>query len=79
MFKLQTQNAILQLDLLVKNFIDRYYCTCKTEVRTVGCYAHVASVIWFFRYAKHQKIIKYFSTKLLLSAIDSGNRELPEY
>uniref|UniRef100_A0A6P7FY48 Uncharacterized protein LOC114333950 n=1 Tax=Diabrotica virgifera virgifera TaxID=50390 RepID=A0A6P7FY48_DIAVI len=26
--------------------IDGYYCTCKTGARTVGCCAHVASVLW---------------------------------
>ncbi|XP_050508545.1 uncharacterized protein LOC126885834 [Diabrotica virgifera virgifera] len=33
--------------------IDGYYCTCKTGARTVGSCAHVASVLWYLGYARH--------------------------
>eukprot|EP00733_Pompholyxophrys_punicea_P000478 Pompholyxophrys_punicea_v1_NODE_135_length_3273_cov_11.162523.p3 type:complete len:160 gc:universal NODE_135_length_3273_cov_11.162523:2494-2973(+) len=29
------------------------YCTCSAGMRTVGCCAHVASVVWFLSYARH--------------------------
>ncbi|XP_011263507.2 uncharacterized protein LOC105255738 [Camponotus floridanus] len=36
-----------------------YYCTCQSGARIVGCCAHVASVIWFLGYARHQPNIRY--------------------
>ena len=30
-----------------------WYCLCKADARTLGCCAHVASVIWFLGYYRH--------------------------
>ena len=32
-----------------------WFCQCKAGQRTVGCCAHVASVIWFLGHARHQE------------------------
>ncbi|GFU42507.1 hypothetical protein TNCV_4556301 [Trichonephila clavipes] len=29
------------------------YCQCKVGARVVGCYAHVASVLWYLGYWRH--------------------------
>lgn len=54
--------------------IQGYYCTCKVGARTIGTCAHIASVLWFLGYARHQANIRYPSTKLLESIEDAGNR-----
>ena len=30
-----------------------HYCQCKAGMRTVGCCAHVATIIWYLGYARH--------------------------
>lgn len=52
-----------------------YYCTCKAGARTLGTCAHVASVLWFLGYARHQVNIKYPSTVLLQNIHDASNRQ----
>lgn len=32
-----------------------WYCQCKVGARTVGCCAHIASVIWYLAYQRHQE------------------------
>ncbi|XP_061186276.1 uncharacterized protein LOC133194310 [Saccostrea echinata] len=32
-----------------------WYCTCKNGARVVGMCGHIACVIWFLSYARHQK------------------------
>ena len=32
-----------------------WFCQCKAGQRTVGCCAHVASVIWYLGHARHQE------------------------
>jgi len=51
-----------------------YYCTCKQGSRTLGCCAHVASVLWFLGFAKHQQHVKYPSTAQPNGIMDAGNR-----
>lgn len=55
-----------------------YYCTCKTGARTLGSCAHVASVLWFLGYARHQPRVKYPSTAMLANIIDAGHRPRQE-
>lgn len=45
--------------------IQGYYCTCPTGARTLGTCVHVAAVIWYFSYARHQDDLKYPPTRLL--------------
>jgi hypothetical protein len=58
------------------NPITGWYCKCKTGARTLGCCAHIASVLWYLGLARHQKNIKYPSAKLLYAIKDAGDREL---
>lgn len=54
--------------------IQGYYCTCKSGARTIGCCAHIASVLWFLGWARHQQYIKYPSEAILNYVEDAGNR-----
>lgn len=54
-----------------------YYCTCKCGARTLGTCAHVASVLWYLGYARHEENIKYPPTSILNHVLDAGNRPLP--
>lgn len=54
--------------------IQGYYCLCKSGARTLGTCAHVAAVIWYLGYARHQANVKYPSNDLLHSVNDAGNR-----
>ncbi|CAH1106477.1 unnamed protein product [Psylliodes chrysocephalus] len=51
-----------------------YYCTCWSGARTVGTYAHVASVLWFLGYARHEPNIRYPSTSIVNIIRDARNR-----
>ena len=33
--------------------IDAWYCQCKAGQRTVGCCAHIASILWYLCYVRH--------------------------
>ena len=33
--------------------IQEWYCECKVGARTVGCCAHIATVLWYLGYARH--------------------------
>lgn len=59
------------------NPINGYYCTCKSGARTLGTCAHIASVLWFFGYARHQVDIHYPSTELIETVKDAAHR-LPQ-
>jgi hypothetical protein len=37
------------------NPIISWYCQCKVGARTVGCCAHVASVLWYLGYSRHSE------------------------
>ena len=54
--------------------ITGYYCTCVSGSRTLGSCAHVASVLWFLGYARHQPNTKYPSVTLLNHIKDAANR-----
>lgn len=51
-----------------------YYCTCKSGARTLGCCAHITSILWYLGYARHQQAIKYPDRSLLNYIKDAGNR-----
>lgn len=40
------------------NPITPWYCQCKAGARTVGCCAHVASVLWYLGYLRHSEELK---------------------
>lgn len=54
-----------------------YYCTCKSGSRTLGTCSHIASVLWYLGYARHEENVKYPSTHLLLDITDAANRHNP--
>ena len=52
-----------------------YWCTCKTGAGKLGSCAHIASILWYLGYARHQpQRIKYPTTALLENVIDVGHR-----
>lgn len=55
--------------------IEGYYCTCPNGARTLGACAHIASILWFLGYARHQRNVKYPRSTLLQSVLDAGNRD----
>lgn len=55
-----------------------YYCTCKSGARTVGTCAHVASVLWYLGYARHEENIHFPPTSLLVSVLDAAQRPMEE-
>lgn len=61
-----------------ENQIQGYYCTCKSGARTLGTCAHIASILWFLGYARHEPNIKYPSTKLINVINDAANRPRQE-
>ena len=38
--------------------ITAWYCTCAAGAITVGCCAHIASIIWYLSYARHNNFQK---------------------
>ncbi|EZA50292.1 hypothetical protein X777_11303 [Ooceraea biroi] len=60
------------------DYILGYYCTCQSGARIVGCCVHVASVIWFLGYGRHQPNIRYPNASLLYSVLDAGQRPLQQ-
>ena len=57
-----------------ENPIIGYYCTCQTGARTLGTCAHVASVVWYLGYARHQENIRCPDDTLLNTTLDAANR-----
>ncbi|XP_066600076.1 uncharacterized protein [Prorops nasuta] len=58
--------------------INGYYCTCQSGARTLGTCAHVASVLWYLGFARHQENIKYPDISLLNTTSDAADRGLPD-
>ena len=54
--------------------INGYYCTCQSGERTLGMCAHVASILWYLGYARHQPRVKYPNGSLLNMTADAANR-----
>jgi hypothetical protein len=61
-------------DMADENPILGYYCTCKAGARTLGTCAHVASVLWFLGYARHEPNVRYPWTKVLETVSDAAHR-----
>lgn len=51
-----------------------YYCTCKAGARTLGTCAHVACILWYLGYARHENNIPYPSRTLTEATLDAGDR-----
>lgn len=69
----------LWISYTVDNEVDNepitgYYCQCFSGARTVGSCAHIASVIWFLGYARHQANMRYPSDAILHAVVDAGGR-----
>ena len=50
-----------------------YYCTCRAGARTLGCCAHVSSVLWYLGWARYQQNITFPIRALLQYIEDAGN------
>ncbi|XP_058790801.1 uncharacterized protein LOC131664004 [Phymastichus coffea] len=48
-----------------------YYCTCKAGARTLGTCAHVATILWYLGYARHENQVHYPSLRFLRSVQDA--------
>lgn len=35
-----------------------YYCSCISGKRTLGCCAHIMTIVWYLGYARHQPNIR---------------------
>lgn len=55
-----------------------YYCTCPSSARTIGTCVHVASVVWYLGYARHQPNVHYPSSELIELILDAGHRPAQE-
>ena len=55
-----------------------WYCTCKAGARTVGCCAHIASVIWFLGYQRYSLIKSGPSGGFLSSVMDASDMPLTD-
>lgn len=55
-----------------------YYCTCKAGARTLGTCAHLASVLWYLGFARHEDNVRYPSMRLLQSVLNARNDIEPE-
>ncbi|KAJ8677232.1 hypothetical protein QAD02_013019 [Eretmocerus hayati] len=65
-------------DAELEDPIAGYYCTCQAGARTLGCCAHVASVLWFLGHAQHQKNVRHPSDSLPYATLDAANRAAGE-
>ena len=54
--------------------IKGWYCTCKPGARTLGCCAHISSIMWYLGYARHLEKVPAPSDKLLYTILDAGKR-----
>jgi len=53
-----------------------YYCDCKSGSRTLGCCGHVASVLWYLGYVRHQANIPEPPSAALGIVMDAANRSV---
>lgn len=51
------------------------YCTCESGARTLGSSAHVASVLWYRSYARHQAAINWPQSNLQNATMDVASRQ----
>ena len=58
--------------------MNSYYCPRQSRARSLGTYAHAASVLWYLGFALHQENIKYRDVSLLHNALDAADREFPD-
>jgi hypothetical protein len=54
-----------------------WYCDCKNGARTLGCCAHIASVLWFLGFARWNEKNHFPSNGLLYSIQDCASRQMP--
>jgi len=43
--------------------IKDWYCQCKTGAQTVGCYAHIAFILWYLQYYRYMKNTSQYTTQ----------------
>ena len=82
MLKIHSSTQVLSSRLIedgqLKRGIFGWFCQCKNGARTLGCCAHVASVLWFMGFARYQNGIRYPSFKVLQEIEDCAHRDMPQ-
>lgn len=59
--------------------VSGWYCTCKVGARVVGCCAHVASVLWYIGYQRHQEgVLAQEKQSKLVQAVDDAGENIEE-
>jgi len=56
------------------NLITGYYYICQSEAKTLSTCAHMVSILWYLRYARHNPNIKYPDDVLLNTTMDVEQR-----
>lgn len=52
------------------------YCTCKVGARTLGVCAHIASILWYLGFARHEEDVHYPPVQLLTTILDAARRNV---
>ena len=55
--------------------VSGYCCSCPNGLRTVGCCAHVATVLWFLGFGRHQSEIPIPAAFLNDVCVELGGQE----
>ena len=55
--------------------VSGYCCSCPNGLRTVGCCAHVATVLWFLGFGRHQSEIPISAAFLNDVCVELGGQE----
>ncbi|CAG7717260.1 unnamed protein product [Allacma fusca] len=54
--------------------ITGWYCRCQSGARTLGCCAHIVSVIWYFGIGRHLQNLKYPAENIAANLLDVRTR-----
>lgn len=57
--------------------ITSYYCQCQSGARTLGTCTHIASIVWYLGWARHQPAVRYPNQDLLNTSDDAAHRNNP--
>lgn len=62
-FKMQSRHVASKVYLLWIDYdasaVNVWYCKCKSGARVVGVCAHIASILWYLEYARHNPDIRF--------------------
>ena len=56
--------------------VESWYCKCRAGARVIGCCSHLASIMWYLGFARHQNLssfgVKDWGASILDAAADLG-------